>query len=143
MATPKILTAQHINPVRFPNFTAKQLACPCCNEINLNAAFIDQIQAARKKTSTLFRVKPGGCCRCGKFQAHLVEEKKTARFDSRHLMTRPNGTTAIDFLAENALVRGDIMVALMSVGIHSITIYESRGFIHVDDYEHNYVKVVL
>ncbi len=47
---------------RWPNFSARELACPCCGEFYLDAAAMDRLQGARDAARRPFHINSAHRC---------------------------------------------------------------------------------
>jgi hypothetical protein len=50
------------NSDRWQNFTAKELACPCCGEYYHDELSLDQLQSARNKSGVSYHINSGHRC---------------------------------------------------------------------------------
>lgn len=83
-------------------FVAKEIACPCCNEIRVEPGFIDAVSAIRRVMGIPFHVN--NCCRCDNYSADLKRRGYKVSPTSLHLMsnkTHGTATCAIDISLRN------------------------------------------
>lgn len=62
-----------------PNFSEKEIACPCCGAIIYDLSFVKKLQILRDLLGVLFIIKPGGFYRCEFYNRTLKNASETSK----------------------------------------------------------------
>jgi len=107
-------------------FTKKELACPCCGQLNIKDNFLKKLNNARYMAGVAFIINSG--CRCEKHN-EIVGGSKT----SSHLSSDIKESCAVDISVTDSRTRYIIIKYLIRAGFNRIGV--ANSFIHVDDDE--------
>ena len=104
-----------------PNFSRKELACPCCNRCEMDEYFLDTLERIRVECVFPLHVNSG--FRCEKHNWELVGSSPT----SQHLLGR---AADIDISRLTAAQRHKLAEISFASGIRGFGVYET--FFHLD-----------